>query len=286
MPRYRPLARLVGTAVAAAVAAGIGGQAAAGCQGFVSGPDPFWRAASIDARAHARPATFDPGEVAPGEVGVSFIGHATLRIETPEGVSIATDYAGFAGRGPAPTVVTMNNAHETHFTDFIKPGIEHVLRGWGRPGAPAVHDLRVKDARIRNVTTDLLYGDTRVPDGNSIFIFEIGDLCIGHLGHLHHVPTEAQFAEMGFVDVVFAPVDGVYTMTQAQMIETLKKLRARVVIPMHAFGPSNLERFIAGMADEFEIAYNSEYRVKLSRQTLPASATVLVLPAFRTYRDN
>jgi hypothetical protein len=25
-----------------------------------------------------------------------------------------------------------------------------------------------------------------VPDGNSVFIFEVAGLCIGHLGHLHH----------------------------------------------------------------------------------------------------
>ena len=36
---------------------------------------------------------------APGEVAISFVGHATFRIESTGGVIIATDYAGYAGAG-------------------------------------------------------------------------------------------------------------------------------------------------------------------------------------------
>ena len=33
-----------------------------------------------------------------------------------------------------PDVVTMNNAHETHWTALPDPAIPHVLRGWARDG--------------------------------------------------------------------------------------------------------------------------------------------------------
>src|SRR6056297_476338 len=48
------------------------------------------------------------------EVKITFAGHATFRIESAEGVVIATDYAGYAGPGRVPDVVTMNHAHSTH----------------------------------------------------------------------------------------------------------------------------------------------------------------------------
>ena len=38
-------------------------------------------------------------------------------------------------------------------------------------------------------------------DGNSIFIFEVAGLCIGHLGHLHHELDEGHYAEIGRLDV-------------------------------------------------------------------------------------
>ena len=68
--------------------------------------------------------------------------------------------------------------------------IKHVLRGWNPNGGAANHDLTVGDVKIRNVPTNIRSwaGGTEI-DGNSIFIFEVAGLCIGHLGHLHHELT-------------------------------------------------------------------------------------------------
>ena len=118
------------------------------------------------------------------EVAISFQGHSTYLIETAGGAKIATDYAGYLTVNTLPNVVTMNQAHSSHYTAFPNPKIEHVLRGWA-PDGPAEHYLQYRDVLVRNVTTDLLRF-AAVPDGNSIFIFEAAGLCIGHLGHLHH----------------------------------------------------------------------------------------------------
>ncbi|MGD9868342.1 MAG: MBL fold metallo-hydrolase, partial [Hyphomicrobiales bacterium] len=124
------------------------------------------------------------------EVRITFVGHATFLIESPGGVRIATDYAGWHGQGPVPEVVTMNHAHETHYTDYPDPKIEHVLRGWNPEGGPAVHNLTVSDVFIRNVSTNIRRWSGGTEEfGNSIFIFETAGLCIGHLGHLHHELT-------------------------------------------------------------------------------------------------
>ncbi len=215
-----------------------------------------------------------------GEVRITFVGHATFRLRTPAAVVIATDYAGYAGDGPVPTVVTMNHAHETHYTDFPDPAIEHVLRGWNPNGGPAEHRLTVRDTLIRNVSTDIRSwsDDTVEKDGNSIFIFEVADLCIGHLGHLHHKPSPEQLARIGRLDVVFAPVDGTYTLDLPAMIEVLKALRASLVIPMHYFAGDSLERFLAGMRKDFAIRTQEETTTVVSLKTLPDRPTVLVLP--------
>jgi hypothetical protein len=89
------------------------------------------------------------------EVGLSFVGHATFLIQTPQGVRIATDYNDGTRPPVTPDVATMNKAHSTHFSYRPDPGITYVLRGWNPAGGPAVHDLTVQDVRIRNVSTNI-----------------------------------------------------------------------------------------------------------------------------------
>lgn len=227
-------------------------------------------------------ASLTPVALQAGEVSITFVGHSTFRIETEGGVVIATDYNGRAGAGRTPDVVTMNRAHYSHFTFSPDPAIEHVLHGWGEDGAPARHRLRVGDVYIRNVTTDIRSSEEvgRMEDGNSIFIFEVAGLCIGHLGHLHHELTPSQRAKIGRLDVVFVPVDGGYTMAQSAMIRVLQELRASIVIPMHAFGPHTLERFVAGMKDSFRIDYAVEPTITVSLRSLPGTPEVLLMPGF------
>jgi L-ascorbate metabolism protein UlaG (beta-lactamase superfamily) len=220
-------------------------------------------------------------KVQAGEVDIEYVTHSTFRVRTPAGIVIATDYAGYFGDGPAPHVATMNHAHISHYTDFPDPAIKYVLRGWNPKGGPAKHHLELADVLVRNVSTDIRgYGGTVEPDGNSIFIFEVADLCIGHLGHLHHKPTPAQYAQIGRLDIVFAAVDGGLTLDLPTMIEVLKDLRASLVIPMHYFGGASLQEFLVGMSSEFRIKLNDEPTTTVSLTSLPRRPTVLVLPGY------
>jgi L-ascorbate metabolism protein UlaG (beta-lactamase superfamily) len=221
-----------------------------------------------------------------GEVSIRFVGHSTFLITSPAGVTIATDYNGYAGAGVVPRVVTMNRAHTSHWTNNIDPAIEYVLRGWNPEGGKAEHHVEIDDVIIRNVTTDIRgFGfeggvGMRIPDGNSIFIFEMAQLCIGHVGHLHHRLAEEDLAFIGQLDVVMVPVDGSYTMSQDAMVDTLQIVKARLVLPMHYFGSATLQRFLAHLGETFEVAINDSPEIFVSVRTLPERPTVLVLPGF------
>ena len=224
------------------------------------------------------PASYEVAALEEGEVKLTYIGHSSFIIESPQGIRIVTDYAGYAG-GIVPDVVTMNRAHSSHFTAVPDPAIKHVLRGWNPDGGSANHDVVIGDVRIRNVTTDIRGGMVgRQKDGNSIFIFEIGDLCIGHLGHLHHDLGREHLGLIGHLDIVLVPVDGGYTMAQAAMLEVLKTLKARVVIPMHYFGPATLNRFIGTMGETFQLETSASPERVFSVAALPDSPRLLVLP--------
>lgn len=223
---------------------------------------------------------YTPTALAADQVQLTFVGHSTFLIESPGGLKIATDYAGWSG-GVVPDVVTMNQAHSSHYTNTPDPAIKHVLRGWNPAGGAAKHDLQIEDVRIRNVTTDIRSGYVgRIADGNSIFIFELAGLCIGHLGHLHHELTPEHVGWVGRLDVVLVPVDGGYTMAQVNMLNVLKQLKARIVIPMHYFGPTTLARFIDKARSEFDIETATSPVLVLSAKDLPAKPKLVVLPGF------
>lgn len=226
-------------------------------------------------------AAFSPAALTQGEVRLTYVSHSTFLIESAGGVRIATDFAGFAGAGVVPDVVTMNHAHPSHYTDDPDPRIPYVLRGWNPAGGPARHHLTVDDVLIRNVTTDIRdFSGIREKDGNSIFIFEMGGLCIGHLGHLQHELGPEYLGVIGQLDVVLVPVDGSFTMAQENMINVIKLLKARLIIPMHYFGSRTLSRFLDGMRDDFEIEISLSPVVVVSAITLPKSPKVLVLPGY------
>lgn len=219
-------------------------------------------------------------EIEKNQVRIHYTGHAKFVIETNKGLTIATDYDGFIGNGVTPDVVTMNIAHDSHHTFNPDPGITHVLQGWGPDRAtPAKHALELEDEiLIRNVTTDIRGWDgPRYKDGNSIFVFEVAGLCIGHLGHLHHEPTEEQYARLGRLDVVMAPVDGGYTMALDAMIRVLKRLRSSMILPMHWWGDGTLDRFLAAMREEFAVEIRDAANLTVSIAELPRRPTVVVL---------
>jgi L-ascorbate metabolism protein UlaG (beta-lactamase superfamily) len=217
--------------------------------------------------------------LAADQVRITYAGHATFLIESPQLVRIATDYNDWVRPPVLPDIITMNHAHSTHFTDRPDPGIKFVLRGWRDDGQPAGHDLSYKDVRVRSVSTNIRnWGGGTEKNGNSIFVFEIANMCIAHLGHLHHTLTQQQMNEIGRIDVVMAPVDGNLTLDLDGMVEVLQGLKAQMIIPMHFFSPYTLDRFLARMRQDYAIENNETPSLVVSKTTLPATPTVMVLP--------
>ena len=219
-------------------------------------------------------------------VRIHYVSHASFLIRTAGGLNMVTDFTGFIGNVPMiPDVVTMNHAHSTHWTANPDPAIGHVLRGWGEAfGAGVDHRLDLGEVLVRNVSTDIRSAFSGVePNGNSVFVFEVAGLCIGHLGHLHHEPTDEQYAAIGRLDVVMAAVDGGTTVDLPTMMRIIRRLRSSIVIPMHWFAEVSLDRFLVGMSDSFQVVELDGPALDVSLDRLPSTPTIMVLrPAWLT----
>ena len=235
------------------------------CIALAEGPAQVWQADFAE-------------QVGPDSVQIRYVNHSMFLIQAEGGVSAVTDYAGFLGSADfAPSVVTMNNGHSTHWTASPDPAISLVLQGWAEAGVAAEHYIDLGAMLVRNVTTDTRGPSGWREDGNSIFVFEAAGLCIAHLGHLHHEPTPAQYARLGRVDVVMIAVDGGLTLDTPTALRVMEEIRARVVLPMHWFGTDTLGRFLEGMSADFAIDLRGTEALTLSLGTLPDEPTVIVL---------
>ncbi|MEM8974464.1 MAG: MBL fold metallo-hydrolase [Pseudomonadota bacterium] len=245
-------------------------------------PDKCLAFASNSQQPLVQKANYQLAALEPYQVGLKYLGHSTFLLTTPKGVTVATDYNDYIPIQPAPTVATMNLAHDTHHSLSPDPKIKHVLRGWNpNPGTPQIHDLKIKDLRARNIPTNIrTFGDANAYSryGNSIFVFEVSGLCIAHLGHLHHTLTVQQLGSIGQMDVVLVPVDGSFTLDVPGMVEVLKSLKAPLVIPMHYFSEFTLGRFLETAGKAFNVKRLTSSELTVSRDVLPAKTEVWVLP--------
>ena len=229
-------------------------------------------------QASPAPASFIPAQAgAKDEVRITYAGHSTYVVETPGGMRIATDYNGAYGSDPLPDVVTMNKAHRTHYTETPDPGIAHVLRGWNPDGGPASHALGIGDVYVRNVPTDIrTWGGDLERDANSIFIFEVAGLCIGHLGHLHIRLADAHYAAIGRLDVVMVPIDGGMTLSLDGMSEIAGRLSSSIILPMHRHS-TPIGAFTGRIGAGFAVEFRDSPSLTVSLRTLPRQRTIIVL---------
>ncbi|MGB8157669.1 MAG: MBL fold metallo-hydrolase [Pseudolabrys sp.] len=238
------------------------------CPGLVAARPSFLQNAALRLAALER-----------DQARLTYVGHSTFLIESPQLVRIATDYNDYVRPSLLPDIATMNHAHSTHYTLSPDPSIKYVLHGWADDQKPARVDLQYKDVRVRNVPTNIrtFEGGTE-RHGNSIFIFEIANLCIAHLGHLHHTLTQQQLNEIGRVDIVLVPVDGSYTLDLDGMVEVLHALKAPLMIPMHFFSAYTLDRFLQRVRQDWDVELEQVPSLVVSKTTLPAKPKVIVLP--------
>src|SRR5690349_1050522 len=115
------------------------------CPGLVATRPPF-----------AQPVALRLAALEQDQVRLTYVGHSTFLMESPQLVRIATDYNDYVRPPVLPDIATMNHAHSTHYTDHPDPAIKYVLRGWGEtPDKPRLYDMQYRDVHVRNVPTNI-----------------------------------------------------------------------------------------------------------------------------------
>lgn len=268
--------------------------AIASCAGMAQAPGisphPYIQKASFlktgtnlaQAAPQNMPQTANTSAVPRNHMKITFIGHSTFEIETPEGARAQTDFNDYVqGAGRIPHIVTMNNSHDSHFSYAPMKSIEHVLRGWDPKGGVAKHNLKFRDLRVRNVPTNLLdRGEGKLSNGNSMFVFEVAGLCAVHISHLHHYLSKNQLRALGVIDIAFAPIDGMWTMSHDELFRVLGDIKARMIIPMHFGSMGGVEAFIARAQKNWAVRKHPSNSITLSLRDMPKTPEVVFLEGY------
>jgi len=115
---------------------------------------------------------------------------------------------------------------------------------------------------------------------NTIYLMEIDEVSVCHLGDLGHVLAAEQVEELGNVDVLLLPAGGVSTVSIPIAAEVVRQLEPKIVIPMHYKTPvldwklEPVERFLKELGVE---TVKSQPKLSISRSSLPESTQVCLL---------
>ncbi len=115
---------------------------------------------------------------------------------------------------------------------------------------------------------------------NTIFCFEMDGIRVCHLGDLGHHLSPQQVEEIGEVDLLLIPVGGFFTIDARVATDVTKRLKPKVVIPMH-YKTEKLGFPVDGV-DEFLTNWEKVKRVdgsemELNKDSLPSETEVIVL---------
>ncbi|WP_233493939.1 MULTISPECIES: MBL fold metallo-hydrolase [Halanaerobium] len=103
---------------------------------------------------------------------------------------------------------------------------------------------------------------------NLIYLMEIGDYRICHLGDLGHLLAEKTINKIKNVDLLLIPVGGNYTIDAETAYKLTKKIEPKLIIPMHFktdildFPITGVEKF-TDKFDEEEVNYVNESEINL-----------------------
>lgn len=171
-------------------------------------------------------------------------------------------------------IVTVSHDAPGHNAVRSVKGEPHVLSG---PGEYEISGVFITGLDIRPENRRKRDRERR----NTIFLFELEDLRVCHLGDLQHVPSQAEVEEvLGEVDVLLVPVGGGEALNAAQAAEVVSLLEPRIVIPMHYRVPGltlkldPVQKFLKEMGSEKAPALDV---LKISRGDLPEETQVIVL---------
>lgn len=163
------------------------------------------------------------------DMDIVYLGHSSFRLKGRNAVVVTDPFdpkmVGLRYSGVEGDIVTVSHNHGDHNQaalvknskkTVIGPG-EYEIMGVSILGFAAYHD----EAK----------GEKRGP--NTVYVFEMDDLRLCHLGDLGHELSEDLVESLGDIDILFVPVGGEFTIGAEAAVKVVQAVEPKITIPMH-----------------------------------------------------
>jgi len=158
---------------------------------------------------------------------VTWLGHGCFRLRGRNAAVVTDPYPPAIGlklQRLDADLVTISHEHENHsYVQAVRepyeirgPG-EYEVAGVSVIGVPTYHDAEKGAKHGRN----------------TVYLIEIDDIRVCHLGDLGHSLDDAEAETLSSADVLLVPVGGRSTISATQAAEVVRQLEPRYVVPMH-----------------------------------------------------
>jgi L-ascorbate metabolism protein UlaG (beta-lactamase superfamily) len=206
---------------------------------------------------------------------ISWLGHSCFKLKGRQATVITDPFSpdlGYSLGKPTATIVTVSHRHPGHcYTE----GIGGNPRSVTGPG-----EYEISNVLIIGIATFHDENRGSIRGKNTIYLIEMDEISVCHLGDLGHVLTDEQVEELGNVDVLMVPVGGVSTINASMAAEVVRQLEPKVVLPMHYKTPvinrelEPVDRFLKEIGAH-DIA--PQDKLSLSKTNLPMGTQVFLL---------
>ncbi len=201
-----------------------------------------------------------------------WLGHSCVRIRSSDTTLISDPYSDSIGLSLGPQsaeVVTVSHPHPHHSQSEVVGGSPRVVSG---PG-----EYEIGDFYITGMGTSRRHDDKAI---NTVFRIQAEEMTLCHVGDLNATLPSRQVDELRATDVMFVPVGGVCTLDTHQIVELVKLVAPKIVIPIH-FGVEGVDLEL-GPLDDFLIGMGVSHpdqqpKLSVTSTSLPRDTQLVVL---------
>ena len=198
---------------------------------------------------------------------ITYLGHSAFRIKTRNATIVTDPYDSKIGRKFPPVeadIVTISHNHHDHDKHEQVKNVKKVVSG---PG-----EYEIMGVSIIGIPTyhDNVKGANR--GKNTVYVFEVEDIRLVHLGDLGHQLKDKVIEDIGDVNILMIPVGGTYTIGPKGAVNIVKNFEPQYVIPMHYYDPGLTKQTFGKLekVDAFlkEVGLSTEKTNKLTVKAL------------------
>lgn len=210
-----------------------------------------------------------------GRYFIQWYGHSSFLIQSGSQTKVVADPNFNVTPGIQADAVTVSNDHFTHNNTGAVSGNPIILRGITFRQTWNPIRTSVKDITIVNIPSQR--GASWGGVANSIFVYEMGSLCLAHLGNIGHLLTPEQEKVMQRIDVMMIPIDAMTNLGFEDILKVIDQVKPPIVIPMHYDVTRQGELFATFAKGHYPVRKIADSQLVLNRAMLPESTEIFVL---------